>query len=233
MEFNLADLWEAVVDAVPEREAIVCPGSVPERSNSRRFNYAETDERANRLAHTLAEDGVGPGDNVGLWLYNGVEYLEGMIACFKLRAVPVNVNYRYVEDELRYLFDDADLAAVVHEPEFAEKLDAVRGDVPSLRAAIAAGDDYEKALASASDARDFGPRSNCTTTSAQRAKTRSAPRCVSASTERVRSSRSAGMPPMPASQSGSRLRRPNNMATASVASMCDGARSTNGRPRSM
>ena len=151
VEFNLADLWEIVVDAVPEREAIVCA--------DRRFSYAETDARANRLAHALAEDGVGPGDNVGLWLYNGVEYLEGMIACFKLRAVPVNVNYRYVEDELRYLFDDADLAAVVHEPEFAEKLDAVRGDVPSLRAAIAAGDDYEKALASASDARDFGPRS--------------------------------------------------------------------------
>src|SRR5438132_4336939 len=142
---------ERVADTVPEHLALVC--------GDRRLTFAQLDERANRLAHALAARGVRRGDHVALYLYNSTEYIEGMIACFKLRAVPVNVNYRYVEDELRYLFDDADLTAVVHESEFTEKLDAVRGDVPSLHAAIAAGDDYEKALASASDARDFGPRS--------------------------------------------------------------------------
>ena len=81
---------------------------------------------SNRLAHVLAARGVGPGDHVALYLYNGTEYLEGMLAAFKLRAVPINVNYRYVEDELRYLFDDADAKAVVFHREFAPKLAAIR-----------------------------------------------------------------------------------------------------------
>ena len=69
MEYNLADLWEAVADAIPEREALVC--------GERRLTYAETEERANRLAHYLAAHGIGPGDHVALLLYNGTEYLEG------------------------------------------------------------------------------------------------------------------------------------------------------------
>ena len=88
MEYNLADLWEAVVDAVPDREALVC--------GERRLTYTAADERINRLAHALAGRGVQAGDHVGLYLYNGTEYLEGMLAAFKIRAVPVNVNYRYV-----------------------------------------------------------------------------------------------------------------------------------------
>ena len=67
-------------------------------------------------------DGIGPGDHVAVYLYNSVEYLETMLAAFKLRAVPINVNYRYVEDELRYLFTDCDARAVVFHAEFAPKL---------------------------------------------------------------------------------------------------------------
>ena len=151
IRFNLADLFEAVADTVPDREAIVF-GDV-------RLTYRELDERATRLAHALAAHGIGAADHVGLWMYNGNEYLEGMLAAFKLRAVPVNVNYRYVEDELRYLFTDADLKAVVHEPDFATTLDAIRADVPLLQVALAKGGDYEAALAGASPERDFGPRS--------------------------------------------------------------------------
>ena len=98
MEYNLADLWEKIVDAVPEREALV--------ADERRLTFAQADERATRLAHALAARGVGAGDHVALYLYNGTEYLEAMFAAFKIRAVPVNVNYRYVEDELRYLLDE-------------------------------------------------------------------------------------------------------------------------------
>ena len=101
MEFNLADLFESVVDAVPEREALVC--------GDRRLTYEQLDERATRLAHHLSSVGVEPGDHIGLYMYNGTEYVESMIACFKIRAIPINVNYRYVENELRYLLDDADL----------------------------------------------------------------------------------------------------------------------------
>src|SRR5438309_2711572 len=142
MEWNLADLFEAVADAVPEREALVC-GDV-------RLSYADLDERATRLANALADRGVGPGDHVGLWLYNGNEYLEGMLAAFKLRAVPINVNYRYVADELRYLFTDADLKAVVHEADFAPTPEALRHDVPLLGWAVARGAAYEAALRDAS-----------------------------------------------------------------------------------
>jgi 3-oxocholest-4-en-26-oate---CoA ligase len=162
VEFNLADLWERVVDVVPTCEAMVC--------GDRRLTYAEADERATRLAHHLAGLGVGAGDHVALYLYNGTEYLEGMLAAFKLRAVPINVNYRYGADELRYLLDDADARAVVFHREFAPSLDAVRGDLPLLTGfvmvddhsgapSIASGGEYEAALAAASPARDFGRRS--------------------------------------------------------------------------
>jgi len=105
MEFNLADLFERVADTVGHREAIV--------SADRRLTYALLDERSTRLAHGLAGLGVRRGDHVGLYLYNGAEFVETMLACFTLRAVPVNVNYRYVGEELAHLFSDADLVALV------------------------------------------------------------------------------------------------------------------------
>jgi len=163
LQFNVADLLERVADTVPDHLALVC--------DRRRLTYAELDARANRLAHALAARGVGVGDHVALYLYNSTEYLEGMLAAFKLRAVPINVNYRYVEHELRYLLDDADAVAVVFHREFEPKLAAIADGLPQLRTFIAvddagppattalAPDDYERALAAASPARDFGPRS--------------------------------------------------------------------------
>ena len=174
LAFNLADLFENVVDHVPEREAIVC--------GERRLTFAQLDERANRLAHHLLANGVKRGDHVGLYLYNSTEYIEGALAAFKIRAVPVNINFRYVEDELRYLFSDADLVALVYSREFAPRVAAVVGErneanAASVRAQEALqlrtfvyvndgtdadapiGDEYEAALADASPARDFGERS--------------------------------------------------------------------------
>ena len=136
--FNLAELFETVAATVPEREAII--------HGDRRLTYAALDDRAGRLAAVLAAAGVGPGDHVGLHLWNSTEYLEGMLAAFKLRAVPVNINYRYVTDELRYLFEDAGLVALVHEPAFAASIDGARP--AGLRFTLARGDDYEDALAS-------------------------------------------------------------------------------------
>jgi 3-oxocholest-4-en-26-oate---CoA ligase len=161
--YNLADLWETVVDAVPEREALVC--------GDRRLTFADAEGRANRLAHHLAAAGVGPGDHVALYLYNGTEYLEAMLAAFKLRAVPVNVNYRYVEEELRYLLDDADAKAIVFHRVLAPKLVAISDELPLMRTFLAVDDgsgvdgaaldavDYEAALTASSPGRDFGPRS--------------------------------------------------------------------------
>jgi acyl-CoA synthetase (AMP-forming)/AMP-acid ligase II len=149
LTFNLADLTEAAVDRVPDRPALITP--------ARSLTYAELEARANRLAAWLARKGIGPGDHVGCYMFNGTEYVETMYAAFKLRAVPINVNYRYVEDELRYLFRDADLKALVHDAEFTPRIEAVRDGLPLLTTTLAvSGDsdsDYEKALAESSPER--------------------------------------------------------------------------------
>ena len=84
MEFNIADLLECVADAVPAREAVVC-------GNERR-TYGDLDARATRLAHAMRDAGVGIGEHVGLYLRNSVAHLETMLACYKARVVPINVN---------------------------------------------------------------------------------------------------------------------------------------------
>ncbi len=154
LTFNLADMWEVTSDLVPERVALVVDDRVS--------TYAALEERANRLADALAAAGIGPGDHVGCYLYNSPEYLETMLAAYKLRAVPINVNYRYVEDELRYLFNDADLKALVHDAEFGPRVAAVRDRVPTLRTTLSVGadGDYEEALAAASPVRKDIARSN-------------------------------------------------------------------------
>ena len=162
--FNLADLFEIVADTVPEREALVCGDA--------RLTYAQLEERSNRLAHFLAAQGIGAGDKVGLYLYNCNEYLEGMLACFKVRAVPVNVNFRYVDEELSYILDNAEMAGCIHHREFVPHVAAVRTAAPKLKTLIAVDDGtafdpatigaigYEAALAQGSPARDFAERSD-------------------------------------------------------------------------
>ncbi len=161
MAFNLADLVEHTVDLVPDRTALICA--------DREITYAELDARANRLAHHLAANGVGPRQHVAILAYNCIEYVETMLACFKIRAVPINVNYRYVEDELLYLFDNADVVACVFQAQFGPLVDSVRDRLPRLGHLVAIPDDsgegqpsgavaYDDALAGASPDRDFGPR---------------------------------------------------------------------------
>ncbi|MFD5014354.1 acyl-CoA synthetase [Streptomyces chartreusis] len=138
MEYNLADLFESVVDAVPDREALVYmdhPGTGAER----RLTYAELDAAANRIAHHLLDSGIRPGEHLGLHLYNGVEYLQTVLGCLKARIVPVNVNYRYVEEELVYLYRDADLVALVFEAEFTDLVAAALPRVDGLRHLVRVG----------------------------------------------------------------------------------------------
>ncbi|UIZ11067.1 acyl-CoA synthetase [Streptomyces sp. R527F] len=138
MEYNLADLFESVVDAVPDREALLYvdhPGTGAER----RLTYAELDAGANRVAHHLTDAGIRPGEHLGLHLYNGVEYLQTVLGALKARIVPVNVNYRYVEEELVYLYRDADLAALVFDGEFDERVAAAAPQAPGLRHLVRVG----------------------------------------------------------------------------------------------
>jgi acyl-CoA synthetase (AMP-forming)/AMP-acid ligase II len=157
VQFNLADLFEAVAAEVPDREAIV----LGERGRAhRRLRFDELDARANRLAHVLRHRGVGAHDHVGLHLHNGLEHIEAMLALYKLRAVPVNVNYRYTPEELRYLFADADLVAVVTEPDLAGLVESATAEVASVTTVLQSGEGYEALLAAASaDPVDVGERS--------------------------------------------------------------------------
>ncbi|QDY75286.1 acyl-CoA synthetase [Streptomyces qinzhouensis] len=170
MEYNLADLFESVVDAVPDREALVYadhPGTGAER----RLTYAELDAAANRVAHHLAGAGIRPGEHLGLHLYNGVEYLQTVLGALKARIVPVNVNYRYVEEELVYLYRDADLAALVFDTEFGGRVAGALPRTEKLRHLLRVGEpgpdadavpgavDFAAATAAASPERGFPTRS--------------------------------------------------------------------------
>jgi acyl-CoA synthetase (AMP-forming)/AMP-acid ligase II len=157
--FNLADLFELVVDAAPDREVIVSP--------ARRLTYRALEDRSNSLAHALTGLGIKSGDHIGLQLLNGSEYLEGMLAAFKISAVPVNINFRYVEGELRHLYDDADLVAVIHHRQFGSRVAAAASGSTLLQHLITVDDqsgaenapgaiDYETALAAASTERPYG-----------------------------------------------------------------------------
>ncbi|GCE01697.1 acyl-CoA synthetase [Embleya hyalina] len=169
MEFNLADLFERAAGEYPEREAIV--------ANGERRTYALLEERANRLAHHLQDSGVRPGDHVAVYAFNIIEWAEAMLAIYKIRAVCINVNFRYVADELAYLLDQAKPVAMVFQRRFTERVAEVAPKVASLRHLLVVEDGtesggadpvtaeslgalrYEDALAAGSPARDFGPRS--------------------------------------------------------------------------
>jgi acyl-CoA synthetase (AMP-forming)/AMP-acid ligase II len=148
--FNLADLFEIVADACPHRTALVC--------GLTRLSYAELDERANRVANHLLDAGLEPGEHVGILSWNRAEWLESMLGCFKASLVPVNINYRYVEDELAYLFDDADLVALIAESPFSPTVEALRPRVPALRHVLTIDRDYESALARAANSREGLPK---------------------------------------------------------------------------
>ena len=148
MALNMADLFEHAADTFPERVALIC--------GDRQVTYRQLEDEANRLAHHLAACGVGTGDHVGLYARNSVEAVETLLATVKLRAVAININYRYLRGELAYHLRDADLTALVHDQELAPVVDAV---VPPELPLVVIGGNFAGALAAAPGARDFGPRS--------------------------------------------------------------------------
>lgn len=163
MALNIADLAEHAIDAVPDRIALIC--------GDEQITYAELEDRANRLAHFLIDRGVGKDDKVGLYSRNRIEIVIAMLAIVKAGAIGVNVNYRYVEAELRYLFDNSDMVALVHERQYADRVAAVLPETPGVKTVVVIEDgtdaDYRRyggvgfsdAIAAGAPGRDFGPRS--------------------------------------------------------------------------
>lgn len=124
MEFNVADLIERVARNVPDRTAVVC--------GERRATYRHFDETSSRFAQHLLSRGIGKGNPVAIYAYNSIEWIEAMFGCFKIGAVPININYRYVEEELAYILDDADIRCVVYDAEFSPRLASIRDRLPLL-----------------------------------------------------------------------------------------------------
>ena len=125
MEFNAADIFEGVVDRVPDREAIV--------HGSTRLTYKELDVRSNKAANALKKLGIKKGSHIGIYAFNCVEWLEIMLGAYKLCAIPININYRYVEEELKYLIDNADMEAIFYHKQFSNKLENIKSHLPLLK----------------------------------------------------------------------------------------------------
>lgn len=162
MEFQLADLYECLCDARPDAGVVV--------AGNLRQTRRGLDERANRLAHYLIAQGIRRGDHVGVYAHNRVEWVEALLACWKMGAGTVNVNFRYVADELRYIWNNSDMVALVYERGFADRVAELAPEFPALRSYLVLEDGsetdaespgvaYEKALAGQPSERGFEPRS--------------------------------------------------------------------------
>jgi 3-oxocholest-4-en-26-oate---CoA ligase len=122
--WNFADIWETVAQQVPDAPAQIQGG--------RRITWADFDRRANGVARALLDAGLQEQDKVAQYLYNAPEYLESMFAAFKAGLAPVNTNYRYLDDELLYLWDNADAACVVFHGTFVERIENIRARLPKV-----------------------------------------------------------------------------------------------------
>jgi fatty-acyl-CoA synthase len=124
-KWNYGDVWEAVADELPDAPALT--------HGTRTLTWGEFDRRADNLARWLLGARVDHQDKVALYLYNCSEYLEATFACFKLALVPINTNYRYADDELVYLWENADTVAVIFHGAFVDRIEGIRDRVPGVR----------------------------------------------------------------------------------------------------
>jgi fatty-acyl-CoA synthase len=167
MSFTLPAIHDAIAALIPDREAIV--------SSARRLLWRDFAGRSRRLGNLLVSAGLGcqrergqlepwasGQDHLGIYLYNGHEYLEAMAGAFRARVAPFNVNYRYVEEELLYLFKDAATRAIIYHASFAPRLARILPQLPPMALLLQVDDgsgepllpgahDYEASLAAASD----------------------------------------------------------------------------------
>src|SRR5438445_930778 len=161
MAYDIADLFEHAVDYFPERVAVTCDDD--------QVTYAELEEQANRLAHHLADHGVAAGAHVGMCTRNRLQAIVTMLAVYKLRAALININYRYTANEIRYVLDNADVVALVHERTYSDRVAQALPGAATVKHVVVIDDEsdlpfsgtaYEDALAGGRPDRDFEERSD-------------------------------------------------------------------------
>lgn len=129
---HFATVWESIADSIPDHIAIT-------HLDNRR-TWAEFDDRAARLAKAFTGAGLGPDSKIALYMYNGNEYMEAHYGVFKMRGVAVNVNYRYLDEELWYLLDNSDAEAIVFHTSLADRVARVADRLPNLKLLIVVDD---------------------------------------------------------------------------------------------
>jgi fatty-acyl-CoA synthase len=125
MHTHFGAIWEAIADATPDAPAVV--------QGARRISWRDYEARAARLAQAFLDAGLGPHSKVGMYLYNSPEYCETNFAAMKIRGIPVNVNYRYLDDELAYLIDNSDMEALVFHTSLADRVARVKSRAPGVK----------------------------------------------------------------------------------------------------
>jgi acyl-CoA synthetase (AMP-forming)/AMP-acid ligase II len=147
---NLADIMEMMAETIPDRPAVITIDG--------EYTYSQVDERATRLANHLVSVGIKPGDHVAVHAMNCIEWVEAFYGITKARAVPINVNYRYVHRELIHIYENSGAVMAIVAPEYVEALEEVRSAVPTLAQKLVLGEEYDAALAAASPRRQIGER---------------------------------------------------------------------------
>ena len=143
MNLDFASVWEMVSDLVPENDALICGEDI--------VTWKEYDDRAAKLASLLTNSGLGDNSKVGLYLHNSNEYLEAQYSVFKIKGVPINVNYRYKEEELIYLLDNSDSEAVFFQSCYAEQIKSIKDKLPKVKLYIQVDDNSNETLDFAKD----------------------------------------------------------------------------------
>ena len=135
MNLDFASVWEMVSDLVPENDALICGEDI--------VTWKEYDDRASKIASALSEAGLGANSKAGLYLNNSNEYLIAQYAIFKVGGIPINVNYRYVEEELIYLLENSDAEAVFYHACYSSRIKEIAGSLPNIKAWIEVSDGTE------------------------------------------------------------------------------------------
>jgi fatty-acyl-CoA synthase len=143
LEAQYASVWERNSDVIPDKIALIC--------GDNEVTWKEYDDRAARLASLMTNFGLGDNSKVGLYLHNSNEYLEAQYSVFKIKGVPINVNYRYKEEELIYLLDNSDSEAVFFQSCYAEQIESIKDKLPKIKLYIQVDDGSKDVLSFAQD----------------------------------------------------------------------------------